>query len=218
MDYNIKKLFVYAVMLLCAVACQQRYEVDLPLSLNREEMRFLRGGDSYYVLVYCRGDWTAALEHEAPWLSFSRLFGKGNLQIMVTAEPNAGVSRGVTLTVSGDGDSRELYISQECGLPSGESGHYALEVQQIDLGTAASSVSVGVSTNLDDQTLSGWQGEITYSTESENWIHDLSVTSAQFSFSFDANGSGNPRSAQILLTFPLARWDKPVTCVLTINQ
>ena len=48
-----------ADLLIGAAACTQRYQLDIPLALNREEMRFTAYGNSYYVMVYCNGEWTA---------------------------------------------------------------------------------------------------------------------------------------------------------------
>ena len=40
-------LYWAAIMLLAVTACTQRYEIDLPLALNRTEMRFKNSGDTY---------------------------------------------------------------------------------------------------------------------------------------------------------------------------
>ncbi len=96
---RIQLLLPVLALLLAAAGCSQRYELNLPLALNRTEMRFDASGNSYYVLVYCQGDWTATLEKDVPWVSLSRSSGHGNSQIMVSADLNRGVSRGVVLTV-----------------------------------------------------------------------------------------------------------------------
>jgi len=214
MDCKIKKIALLAVLLISA-ACTQRYELNLPLVLNREEMRFKSAGDSYYVMVYCRGDWSAHFEKNAPWLELSRENGSGNQQIMVTASPNEGVSRGVYLIIEGDGIYREMYVSQESGLKDG--GIYSLAKQnQVVMKTAGQS-RILAGTNLDDETLGGYQLQLQYE-EGEGWIHDINVGRDAVTFSYDANESGASRTARILLAFPMARWDTPVSASFTITQ
>ena len=82
MDFRFLKIFAIAALMLGASACSQRYELHLPLSLNREKMEFKKEGASYYVLVYTDNNWTASLSEEASWLSLSRTSGSGNAQIM----------------------------------------------------------------------------------------------------------------------------------------
>lgn len=214
MDCKIKKILLLTVLLLGA-ACTQRYELNLPLALNREEMRFKSGGESYYVMVYCRGDWSAHLEKNAPWLELSRESGSGNQQIMITASPNEGVSRGVYLIIEGDGIYREMYVSQESGLADG--GIYSLAKQSQTVMKIAGRSRVLAGTNLDDETIQGCQLQIQYE-EGEGWLHDIKVESDAITFSYDANESGASRTARILLAFPLARWDTPVSASFTVTQ
>ena len=211
-----KRLLGAAVLLFAAVSCSQRYELEIPIALNREEMRFTSSGNSYYVMVSSEGAWTASLDKDAPWLSFSRLEGNGNAQIMVSASLNTGVSRGVTLTVSNSHGSREMYISQESGLADG--GLYGLVKESVNILKAAGTARISAGTNLDDATIGGALPSVTYKSGEEQWIHDIVVTASRVSFSYDENVSGEPRSATVTLTFPLARWDAPVTAFFDVNQ
>ena len=63
---RIHVLLSVMALLLAAAGCSQRYELNLPLALNRTEMRFDASGNSYYVMVYCQGAWTARLDKEVP--------------------------------------------------------------------------------------------------------------------------------------------------------
>lgn len=116
MDSRIFKVFAVAALLLGAVSCSQRYELHLPLALNREKMEFDKGGASYYVLVYTDNSWTASLSDEASWLELSRSSGSGNSQIMVRAQSNSGPAREAVLTVD-DGSARKtMLITQKTGI------------------------------------------------------------------------------------------------------
>ena len=146
-----KRYIVAALTMLCIAACTPEYELKIPLALNRTEMRFRSTGDSYYVMVSCAGAWTAELDGEAPWLSLSRTEGGGNAQIMVTAEVNDGVSRGVTMTVRSGDLSREMYISQAGGLSDG--GSYGFVKSSLDLLREACTAQIRAGTNMDAGTL-----------------------------------------------------------------
>lgn len=116
MDFRFLKIFAIAALMLGASACSQRYELHLPLSLNREKMEFKKEGASYYVLVYTDNNWTASLSEDASWLSLSRTSGSGNAQIMVTAEANSSAEREAVLTVD-DGSARKtMQITQQTGI------------------------------------------------------------------------------------------------------
>lgn len=211
------QVLLSVLALLAATACSQRYELNLPLALNRTEMRFESSGNSYYVLVYCQGAWTARLDKEVPWVSLSRTEGVGNGQIMVTTDLNRGVSRGVSLIVNGAAGSKEMYISQKSG--GSEVGNYKLVKEQVDLLRGASTGRMAAKTDLDEETLSGVEVTVEYEAEdAQPWIHDFVVTSTRVHFQADENTTGANRSAQVTLTFPLARWDTPVQAFFTVNQ
>lgn len=207
-----------AALLLGAAACTQRYQLDIPLALNREEMRFTAYGNSYYVMVYCNGEWTASLEREVDWLSFSRTSGSGSgrEQIMVSADTNQCVSRGVVLSVVSGTESRELYISQ-AGL-LGNTGSYGFGTEQYSVPAGGGVFSLPSATNLDPYTISCATVGIEYASEGEEWLQDISVEDESMSFSAATNSTGAVRSAILHLSFPLARWDTPVTAALRITQ
>ena len=116
MDSRFIKIFAILALILGASACSQRYELHLPLSLNREKMEFNKEGASYYVLVYTDNNWTASLSEEASWLELSRTSGSGNSQIMVTAKSNTSAEREAVLTVD-DGSARKtMLITQKTGI------------------------------------------------------------------------------------------------------
>ena len=209
-------MMLAAVLLLGAAACSQRYEVDLPLALNRTEMRFKSSGNSYYVLVYSDGHWTAELDKDVPWVTLSKTSGDGNGQIMVSTDINKGVSRGVTLIVSNGHGSREMYISQEKGTTDG--GNYRFVKEGVELLRAASTARIMAGTDLDDATVEGAIDTVIYATENEDWVHDIEVSRSRVTFRVDENGTGADRTATVRITFPLARWDTPVTAYFNILQ
>lgn len=205
-----------AAALLALTSCSERYNLELPLSLNREEMRFEASGNSYYVMVYSEGSWTASLEKDAPWLEFSRLSGSGDQQIMVSAALNTGVSRGVTLTVTNSHGSCDLYISQRSGLADG--GIYSLVKESVDILRLSGSGRISSGTNLDEETISRAETTVLYDGESTGWLHDVKVTSSQVTFAYDENNTGAERSASVQISIPLARWDTPVNALFTVKQ
>lgn len=209
-------LMLSAVLLLGAAACSQRYELDLPLALNRTEMRFKSSGNAYYVLVYSDGPWTAALDKDVPWVTLSRTSGDGNGQIMVSTDLNKGVSRGVSLIVSNRHGSREMYISQEKG--SSEGGNYRFVKEGVELLRAATTARIMAGTDLDEATIEGAVDTVIYATENEDWVHDIEVSRSRVTFRVDENGTGAERTATVRITFPLARWDTPVSASFNILQ
>ncbi len=210
-------LYWAAIMLLAVTACTQRYEMDLPLALNRTEMRFKNSGDTYYVLVYSDGPWTATLEREVPWVTLSAESGEGNCELKVTTDLNPGVSRGVSLYITNSHGTRELYISQDKGSTDG--GIYSFVKESVDVLRSAAKARIMAGTDLDEDTISGVINTVVYASEEEpEWIHDIEVTAKRVSFKVDENNTGAPRSAEVQLTFPLARWDTPVKASFIVNQ
>ena len=201
---------------ICLAACSQRFEVNIPFALNRTDMRFGSSGNTYYVMVYSQGAWTAQLEKDVPWVQLSRTSGEGNGQILVSTDMNQGVSRGVVLTVRSEHGSREMYISQEGGLKDG--GNYSLMKEKVDILRGAGTSRVSAGTNLDDETISHVQTSVEYDSEDNNWIHDIAVTGKKVTFRFDSNEGTDERSATVYLSFPLARWDKPVSAFFKVVQ
>ena len=209
-------MMLAAVLLLGAAACSQRYEVDLPLALNRTEMRFKSSGNAYYVLVYSDGPWTAELDKDVPWVTLSQDSGDGNGQIMVSTDINKGVSRGVMLTVSNRHGSKERYISQEKGTTDG--GNYRFVKEGVELLRAATTARIMAGTDLDEATVEGAVDTVIYATEGEDWVHDIEVSRTRVTFRVDENATGAERTATVRITFPLARWDTPVTAYFNILQ
>lgn len=219
MACKIKSMIYVAALLVISFAaksCSQDYELDLPLSLNRTDLRFASTGDTYYTLVYCRGDWTAELDELAPWLTISPLKGSGNAQINFTAEMNSGVSRGVTLTIKNGNLTKQLYISQAGGL---DEGSYGFVKQSVEVLRAACTSQILAATNLDDLTISHVKDTVEYASGlEEHWLSVNQVFSDKVIFSVDDNTTGEPRQATVKLTFPLAKWDTPVTAFFVVNQ
>lgn len=106
-------LVILSVLLLGATCCSQRYELSIPLALNRVDLRLSAAGGTSYVLVYSDGPWTASFGEEVSWVSLSRTSGTGNSQINITMEPNVGFERSVMLTVSNSTGSKEMRIRQQ---------------------------------------------------------------------------------------------------------
>ncbi len=203
--------------LIAAAGCSQRYELNLPLALNRTEMRFDASGNSYYVLVYCQGSWTARLEDDAPWVSLSRTEGVGNSQIMISTDLNRGVSRGVNLIVSSAAGTKEMYISQKSG--NSEIGNYILVKEGVEMLRGASTGRIAAGTDLDEKTIAGVQTSVVYDDENTTpWIHDIKASSSRVTFQVDENNSGAARSATVNLSFPRARWDTPVQASFKVSQ
>lgn len=214
---RIQLLLPVLALLLAAVGCSQRYELNLSLALNRTEMRFDASGNSYYVMVYCQGAWTAKLDKDVPWVSLSRTEGVGNAQVMVTTDLNRGVSRGVVLTVKSGDSTKEMYISQKSG--NSEIGNYSLVKEGIEMLRGASTGRIAAGTDLDEETLSRVETSVEYDQEAvQPWIHDIQVSASRVTFQVDENTSGEVRSAIVYLSFPLARWDTPVQAFFTVSQ
>ncbi|MCR5560759.1 MAG: hypothetical protein K6F58_02965 [Bacteroidales bacterium] len=204
-------------LITAAASCSQRFELDIPLALNRAEMRFDASGNSYYVLVYCHGEWTASLDKDVPWVSLSRTSGSGNSQIMVTADLNRGVSRGVSLWVKSGSLSKEMYISQKSA--SADVGNFSLVEEGVEMLRGASIGRIAFGTDLDKSTLAGVETSVEYEPEdAQPWIHDIVIEDTRVTFRVDENTSGAARSATISFTFPLARWDTPVKASFKVNQ
>ena len=211
------QLLLTVLSLVAAAGCSPRYELNLPLALNRTEMRFDASGNSYYVMVYCQGSWTARLEDDAPWVSLSRSEGTGNSQIMVSTDLNRGVSRGVNLIVSSAAGTKEMYISQKSG--NSEIGNYNLVKEGVEMLKGASTGRIAAGTDLDEKTIAGVQTSVVYDDENTTpWIHDIKASSSRVTFQVDENNSGAARSATVNLSFPLARWDTPVEASFKVNQ
>ena len=198
-------------------SCSKGYELEIPIALGREQMRFPSGGNTFYVMVYSQGHWSVELDAEALWRDFSGTEGEGNSQLLVTAAPNENISRGVTITISNAHGSREMYISQESGLD--EEANYSFVQEEIELSSdPADGYVAEAGTNLSPEVVAQAAVELIWETGGENWIRDVYVFPDKVIFSADANVSGAPRSATVKLIFPAAKWDTPLTSFFKVNQ
>ena len=210
---------VLSLILLSAgvlASCSKGYELEIPIALSREHLRFPGGGNTFYVMVYSQGRWNVELDREASWLNLSAAEGEGNTQLLVTAAPNENISRGVTLRLSNAHGLREMYISQESGL-QGEA-NYSFILEEINLSSDLAGCVVEAGTNLSPEIVEQAAVELIWDSGEENWIRDVCVFPDKVTFSADANMSGSPRSATVKLIFPAAKWDTPLTAFFKVNQ
>lgn len=214
-----KKLTLYITAVLglamSVLSCSQKYELNLPMAVDREELRFRKEGNTYYVRVWSEGKWKAQLEREVSWLQLSAVEGDSDGQILLTAEKNSSVSRGVSLKITNLHGEREVYVSQESG--AAEGGYFSFAKDEISLMKNSSSPSLRYGTNLGDETISCYETELNYE-DGDGWIEDISISDGRLRFKARENDSGDIRRATIKFTFPTARWDTPVTSFLNVTQ
>lgn len=219
MKININNTFRLLLTLFAALAmvgCQKGYEMSLPLALSRNDFQFAKGSGKTYFMVYSTSNWTIKSQDDDSWIHLSTYSGSGEAQVNVTYDANKSLSRGVTFEVSTGELTKTIYFSQEAGFT--EDTFYALEVSNINLLAQAISVELEAETSMPEENVLRGYETIHYLTESTDWVKNVTISDKVVSFEVTENTTGVSRTAQIEITFPVASWDTPIKCVLTITQ
>ena len=115
--YNIAgRVAAVAMLLFAAVGCQQRYELDLPLATNADEILVTKDAGHSYIMVYSTGNWTIALEKQVSWVALSKSEGSGNEFVQIDYQANTDLSRGVNIIITSRDLRRTVYFAQEAGM------------------------------------------------------------------------------------------------------
>ena len=211
------KRLTYILMLTVLLAsCSQKFEMSLPLAVNRDEIKLPAGSGSTYLMIYSTGSWT--IEGESSWLTLSRLSGSGNTQVNLSYDANEGLSRESTFTVTGNGKTIGIKISQE-GSKNGESLAFGFEKNSIMVTKGESVQGISLLTDLPADKLEGLTASVLYADEdSDPWISGLSFNDGILTFSVLENLTGMDRIASVSASAPVAYWDTPPTTTLWITQ
>jgi hypothetical protein len=221
-------------------ACQDDFELDLPLAVTSNEIDLTSAAGSTHILVYADGKWSATLTAPVNWASINKLSGEGNNDIVFSYAANYGVSRKVGVVFRKGDLCDTVMLKQAAGVSNPTLNFNSREVSIL---AVASEVTVGLSTsvmyNVDD-----FEVTVTYQSESESesesesgsesetesdadvntvaqdvepWIHDITCTSSSLSFTVDKNIGELPRVGYITLSLTDADGES-VSTTLTVTQ
>lgn len=186
--------------LFAQTACEQDYELDLPLAVTQNTLNLDAGGGQTHVLVYSSGDWNVAFDGDIPWATIDRTSGSGNGEFVFTFELNPGIVRKADVILT-SGSNRQV-ISM---IQNGFVGEASLTImkESAKLPDWESLARVPFDTNM-DLALERITSRVTYGdgaeeTASEGWISDIVVTEDAILFETAANDTGESRLARLIV-------------------
>ncbi|MCD8032744.1 MAG: hypothetical protein LUF83_00385 [Alistipes sp.] len=205
-----------AVLFSLSTACEQDYELELPLAVMQKTQRLDAAGGQTHVLVYATDDWTASFDGDIRWAEISKASGSGNGEFVFTFELNPGIVRKADVVLT-SGSHREVITMIQNGYVS--EPQLTLMKKQLLLPDWKSGVSVAFDTNM-DLALERIATEVVYGDEAETpgWISDVTVTEDAVLFTTAANESGEERTAQLVLSVNDNVNDRVYSSSITITQ
>lgn len=207
------KSFVAAPLLFQA-ACQQDYELDLPLAVMQNTLTLDAGGGQTHVLVYAEDDWEASLGTEANWATIEKGAGSGNGEFVFVFELNAGIARQTDVVLT-SGSRREVIAMQQKGFLS--EAQLTIRNKTMTLPVWESDVEAGFDTNM-GLALDRLETSIDYGEGPADWITDVSFTEHAIRFTAAANPTDKARTAQLVVSVRDQVNDKVYTSATTITQ
>lgn len=215
--YNIAgRVAAVAMLLFAAVGCQQRYELDLPLATNADEILVTKDAGHSYIMVYSTGNWTIALEKQVSWVALSKSEGSGNEFVQIDYQANTDLSRGVNIIITSGDLRRTVYFAQEAGMAD---AMYAFEENSVNVLRGAINVKMATTTNLPQSNVEMAEASVIYGEMgSDEWISDIVVSADNVSFLVAENNTGKDRMATLTVSFPAAYEGEGVSTSLWISQ
>lgn len=201
-------------------ACEQDYELDLPLAVMQNTQNLDAGGGQTHVLVYASGDWKIALDQDVNWATIDRRSGSGNGEFVFTFELNPGIVRKVDVVLT-SGSRREVISMIQKGFVS--EAQLTIKKTQLDLPDWKAGVQVAFDTNM-DLALERVETKIVYGDEAEtsalaaDWISNVTVTEDAILFEAAANDTDAARTAQLVVSVNDNVNNKVYSSMATITQ
>lgn len=196
-----KKIILFAILLLGAVSCLKESEYNQTLGLLSNYNLLKYAGGSTQVAVFSNTDWTVSMEPKVSWASIDRFSGHKTGHIVFDYEINYGRARRTLLVFKAADKTMTLNMYQEAYLAD-EDCTMKLDVTSIDATAEGETVEIPFETNLiynlDEMYLT-----ITYPTgeePEEDWIILKSVEETKITIEIAPNTTGAERIANVRLS------------------
>ena len=196
-----KKIILFAILLLGAVSCLKDSEYNQTLGLLSEYNSLKYEGGSTQVAVFSNTDWTVSMEPKVSWASIDRFSGHKSGHLVFDYEINYGRARR-TLLVFKAGDKTMTLNMYQAGYYDDDECIMELDVEddKIEATAEGKVVEIPFETNLvynlDEMFLT-----VTYPDEpEEDWIILKSVEETKVTIEITPNATGAERRANIKLS------------------
>lgn len=196
-----------------AVSCNDKFDLELPLSVNSHKLSIPKESGSTHILVYSDGKWTAGFTEAADWVSLNKLSGEGNHDLVLSWSANYGIARKVGIVLNKGSLCDTITVTQAGSLSDISLG---FSNSAMNLLKTSASISAPISTNLmydldritaetlflgaEGDTLAIVKmGEEEAASGYEPWLTAKAITSKNFKFDVTENTSEAPRTAVITM-------------------
>ncbi len=191
-----KRILYILAALVCAMACNRSYVLELPLAVDQTTLKFSKESGATHILVYSTEKWTAILDENVSWASIEQGAGTGNGEFVFSYEANPMIERQTGVKIKSP--SGEIVITM---IQSGTIDEASLVLAENDLTvpTWSTTPSVAFVSNNLEEVMEYVTSEVTYPEEDSPWISNVTITAEGLSFTSSENTSGAVRSATLSL-------------------
>ena len=209
---NLTKTLLFCLVTLFFIQCEKKYELDLSLSVNTEEMHLDPIEGKTKIMVYADGSWDVHIKEDADWLSLDKTSGSGNGDVLFSYSQNFGVSRSVTMVITKGSEQKEVKIIQE-----GINASFRFAKSKFTLPKTPFHVTLPILNDLKSNA-KNIQIEYLYDDEtSEQWVTNPVLTDNGFEFDMLENNAGRNRTVRIYMTV-IDGLDKEYTVFTDVDQ
>lgn len=212
--YRLAAPVLGALLLFGAVSCEKRAEYERPLGLLSRLTKLTAEAGDTPVLVYSNTDWNASLTSKVSWAGLDRLSGSGCSHVRFQYAENYGRARKVGIAFDAGGVRDTVYMLQASGQTDAV---LKFTVSTADIPAAGGEQTFALNSNLyyDIQDV---KAEIRYKSETQTgWLTVESVSLDKVVCTVSANGSGEERAADLVLTHTDAA-DESISTWITLTQ
>lgn len=160
----------------------------LRVSGNAVDSEFAVEGETKVLQIRANRAWEIIFDNEEEkWLRAEPTYGEAgeNIEVRITADPNGGVVRTASFTVTAGASSVQRTVKQKGAM---------LEVEESALADLAALPSSGGSIEVPVNASMDWRVEST-----ETWVKDIQIDNGKFTFRYEENIYFIPRSGMITL-------------------
>lgn len=198
-----KKLFIYILCLVSALACEQLPE-DVQIygiGCKDKEVSLTSSAGEYSLDIYADGDFTAELEEGLTWLRFSEaqdssmIVRSSDVAIGFSYDVNRGLPRTTVLTLTRGTNVVEVTFVQDGLLEGG----VQIEQKNVSIPAEGGQFGAKISTKLRAEDLTF---EVEYKeTDSQDWIDRITMKNNFITFDVKANVSEIVRHAVVSVLY-----------------
>ncbi|QBQ41879.1 hypothetical protein E2P86_12225 [Sphingobacterium psychroaquaticum] len=210
--YKLATLSMLMVVVALFTQCDRKYEMDLSLAVNSNEVHLEAVEGKTKIMVYANGDWQVSLKEDVDWITLDRTSGYGNGDLLFSYTQNFGVSRSVTLLLSKGKEQQEIKIIQK-----GLDAAFRFSKSKYTITKNAFQINLPIVNDVKSN-VKKMKVEYLYDDEtSEKWVTNLDFTENSVVFTALENNAGRNRTVRIYLTV-IDGFDKEYTVFTDVDQ